>query len=77
MWPSIAKEAAVTMDTNTISNDCTNGGDFGTGRTDFGSGGFSGPGGVVTPVPEPASLVLLVSSLLGLGLMGRRRKKVC
>src|SRR3954452_7617832 len=35
---AIAKEAAVMMDTNAISNDCPNDGDFGTGRTDFGSG---------------------------------------
>jgi hypothetical protein len=68
---AIAKEAAVTMDTNTISNDCTT---LGEGRTDFGSVGFSGPHDV-TPVPEPASLVLLISSLLGWGLIGRRRKE--
>lgn len=36
-----------------FSNDCTNGGDFGTGRSDFGSLGFSGPiEGSSTPVPE-------------------------
>ena len=34
---AIALNAAVTMDTNTISNDCTLGGDFGTDRRDFGS----------------------------------------
>ena len=38
---AIALNAAVTMDGNTISNDCENGGDFGTSRSDFGSLGFS------------------------------------
>jgi hypothetical protein len=38
---AIALGAAVTMDTNAISNDCTSN-NFGTGRTDFGSLGFAG-----------------------------------
>jgi hypothetical protein len=70
---AIAKTGSVTMINNLISNDCAIE-NFDTDRTDSGSGGFSGPEGV-TPVPEPASLVLLVSSLLGLGLIGRRRRE--
>jgi PEP-CTERM motif len=36
-----------------------NGGDCGTGRSDFGSLGFSGPIAGSTSVPEPATLVLV------------------
>jgi len=68
---AIAKEAAVTMDTNTISNDCTSGGDFGTGRTDFGSGGFSG-GNTTAAVPEPGSIMLMGSAIAAV-LFARRR----
>lgn len=73
---AIALVGAVTMDTNTISNDC---GTFngGSGRTDYGSGGYSGDQNYTVPVaaiPEPETYVML---LVGLGLVGftaRRRK---
>jgi type VI secretion system secreted protein VgrG len=68
---AIALNAAVTMDTNTISNDCA-AFDGGSGRTDYGSGGFSVVGDLQA-VPEPTSFVLLGAGLAGLGLFGRRR----
>jgi len=60
---AFAQTAAVTMDTNTISDTCSSGGDYGTGRSDFGSLGFSGGTGAETEVPEPGTL-----TLLGIGL---------
>lgn len=59
---AIALNAAVTMDTNTISNDCEGTGAVGSDRSDFGSIGFSGgfetfadtsaPGGIgFRPIP--------------------------
>ncbi len=53
---AFALNGAVTMDTNTLSDDCTasNGG---SGRSDFGSRGFSGD---VAAVPEPGTAILLL-----------------
>ncbi len=69
---AIALNAAVTMDTNTISNDCTGGGDLGSERNDFGSIGFSGGSNVSADVPEPAAFLLLGAGLAGL--LGFRKK---
>jgi len=70
---AIALNAAITMDNNTISNDCTNGGDYGSGRSDFGSTGFSGVSSTSTPIPEPASLLFLTTGLIGVAALRRRR----
>jgi type VI secretion system secreted protein VgrG len=56
---AIALNAAVTMHTNRISNNNT-AQNFGSGRPDFGSMGFSGA------VPEPGTLLLLASGLASL-----------
>ncbi len=77
---AIALNAAVTMHNNTISNDCTNGGDYGSGRSDFGSYGFSNGGSPPTPgppstlpVPDPTSLLLLATGFFSLAALRRPR----
>jgi len=70
---AIALNAAVTMDSNTISNDCTGAGAIGSGRTDYGSLGFSADSNPSTPsLPEPSPLALLGIGFAGL-LVNRRR----
>jgi type VI secretion system secreted protein VgrG len=53
-----ALHAALTMDTNTLSNDCAGADGIGSGRVDYGSGGIQN-------VPEPATLALLASGAVG------------
>ncbi len=73
---AIALVGAVTMDNNVVSNDCRDGGDYGTGTDDFGSYGYSGGSPAVVDVPEPSTLLLLSGSLLALGVVSRRRRTV-
>jgi hypothetical protein len=72
---AIALNGAVTMDNNTVSNDCSNGGDFATGRSDFGTIGFSGANGTVSTTPEPSSLALLAPGCIALVGFIRRRAR--
>ena len=71
---AIALNALVTLDGNTVSNDCSEGGDFATLRSDFGSLGFSGGPSEASPVPEPASVLLLTSGLVGVAALIRARR---
>ncbi len=70
---AIALVGAVTMINNTISNDCRNGGNFGSTAGDFGSAGFSG---VSTTVPEPSTYVLLAGGLSAIAFVRRRQRRV-
>jgi hypothetical protein len=79
---AIAQTAAVTMITNTISDDCTGAGNEGSGINDFSSVGFSGgdftalgytgggfngmPSETVASVPEPSTVAVFAGSLVGL-----------
>jgi hypothetical protein len=71
---AFAQDGAVTMDTNTISNNCStfNGT---SGRGDFGSAGFSGGSGSTSLVPEPGTVLLLGAGILALGLYARQPKR--
>lgn len=78
---AIALNAAVTLDTNTISNDCLSF-DGGTGRSDFGSNGFSstldtngnGDDGSV-PIPAPGAMVMLLMGVVGMVTMKRHGER--
>lgn len=70
---AIALVGAVTLDTNTVSNDCSGGGDLGSGRGDFGSHGFDGVGAAA---PEPAAWALMLLGFGALGAATRRRRAI-
>jgi len=65
---ALARNAAVTMDTNTVSDAC--GPAFNVGAGDFGSASFAG-----NSVPEPGTVPLLCLGLLALTLHGHSRKR--
>jgi len=70
---AFAQTGAVTMDTNVISNNCSVN-NFGSGRNDFGSEGFSSAGTIAVPTPEPAtSLIVGIGVLVALPKRFRRR----
>ncbi len=72
---AIALAGAVTLDGNSVSNSCSGAGALGSGRSDFGSAGFSAGGSDVTAaLPEPASWALLLAGFGGIGAVLRRRR---
>lgn len=70
---AIALNAAVTMDSNKVSNNCGQGGDLGSGLGDFGSLGFAGGQGL--SVPESSTWTLMVLGLGGVGWAMRRQRR--
>ena len=71
---AIALNGAVTMDSNTISNNCFGQGSLGSGRSDYGSGGFSGGQAVpVSAIPEPETYAMMLAGMGLLGFMARRK----
>lgn len=68
---AIALTAAVTMISNIVSNNCTGGGNYGTGRSDYGSSGFLGEA-ATAPVPEPGNWALMIA---GFGLTGAAMRR--
>lgn len=66
---AFALTGAVTLTDNLISNNNT-AEDFGSGRSDFGSYGFSG-----APIPEPATMLLFGTGIAGLAVIIMKRKK--
>lgn len=69
---ALALNAAVTLDTSSISNNCS-ANDNGSGRSDFGSQGYSSLD-AIEPLPEPDTWALLLCGLGGIGTLLRRRR---
>ncbi len=69
---AIALTAAVTMIGNTISKACNGSGDYGSGRSDYGSSGFLGA--AAATVPEPSNWALMIAGFGLTGIAMRRRQ---
>jgi type VI secretion system secreted protein VgrG len=67
---AIALNGAVTMDNNTISNDCSGTGNLGSGSSDFGSLGFSG-----SAVPESSTWAMMVAGMGAVGMTIRPSRR--
>ena len=75
---AIALVGAVTLDNNTVSNDCGGAGSYASGRGDFGSHGFDGASaglGGGPAVPEPTTWSLMLFGFGGLGVMLRTHRR--
>jgi len=71
---AFALTGAAKLTDNLISNNNTDQ-DFDSGRSDFGSYGFSGgSGGSASPVPEPCTMLLLGTGLVGFAGVGLKKK---
>jgi type VI secretion system secreted protein VgrG len=68
---ALALTAAVTLDGNSVSNNCSGGGDLGSGRTDFASNGYAGD---LAALPEPGTWALLLTGFGMTGGMLRHRR---
>jgi type VI secretion system secreted protein VgrG len=69
---ALARNGAVTMDTNVVSIGCGAAGSFGSG----GPGGFSGEGGSFNAVPEPSSYPVFLSTVCAAGFLWRKFRQV-
>ena len=68
---AFAFNGAVTMDSNSVSNNCSGAGALGSGRSDFNSAGFGGA------VPEPGNWLLLTIGFgVAGGMMRRQHRRI-
>jgi Ice-binding-like/PEP-CTERM motif len=73
---AIALNAAVTMDTNTISNNCSGQGALSSGATDFGSNGYAGDVSLAGAVPEPSTWAMMLVGFGAAGFSMRSHRRV-
>ncbi|THD63884.1 ice-binding family protein [Phenylobacterium sp.] len=70
---AIALVGTVTLDSNTVSSDCSGAGATGAGRDDFGNHGFDGSAEAAVPEPSIWAMMLLGFGFVGAGHRARKR----